>query len=84
MTPKLAELIAYCKANNIKGSYNAIHDPPWWRARITVGMIRYNVPAETREEALERAAAMALDYLRDPPPEPGSAGYAEWWERRKG
>lgn len=66
MTPKLAELIAWC------------------RARIKVGTVVYNVPADTEEAALERGAQLALDRLRDPPPEIGTPRYAAWQARRNG
>lgn len=84
MQPKLAELIAYCREHGIKGSYNAKHDPPYWRAKVRVGMTVYSVPADTREEALERAAETALRNLRDPMPELGSRAYVAWRQRRGG
>lgn len=83
MTPTLAELIAYCREHGIKGSYSARHDPPWWRAKITVGNVVYNVPADTRDAALERGAQVALNNLLDPPPEIGTAAYVAWQRRRR-
>lgn len=84
MTPKLAELIAYCRTNNIKGSYSCKEDPPHWRAKITVGMNVYNVPAATKDAALERGAEVALRDLLDPQPQPGTPEYVAWQERMKG
>lgn len=82
MTPKLAKLIAYCRANGIKGSYSVREDPPLWRARIKVGAVIYNVPADTEDEALERGAQLALDRLLDPPPQIGTPEYVAWRGRR--
>lgn len=83
MTPRLAELIAYCREHGIKGSYSVKHDPPWWRARITVGKVVYNVPADSRAAALERGAEVALANLTDSPPAIGTGAYAAWQQRRK-
>lgn len=84
MTPKLAELIAYCNEHGIKGSYNTRHDPPRWWARIRVGMIIHSGAADTEDAVLERIAKVALDSLLDPMPMPGSDTYAEWQARQKG
>ncbi len=82
--PALAELIAYCSAHGIKGSYSARHDPPWWRARIKVGMEIHSGAADTRDAALERIAEIALRDLLDPMPQPGTREYVEWQRRRNG
>lgn len=84
MTPKLAELIAHCKAHGIEGSYSAKQDGDRWRARLKVGMTIYNVPDATRDEALERAATSALRDIHDPMPQPGTRAYVEWWARHGG
>lgn len=83
MPPKLAQLIAYCQASGIQGSYSAREDPPLWRARVKIGMTSFSAPADTRDEALERAAGSALRFLLDPMPQHGTPEYVAW-EARKG
>lgn len=84
MTPKLAELIAHCKANGIKGSYGVSEDPPGWQARVRVGQTIHSGGAATADEALERMAGVALTSLLDPMPQPGSDEFSAWQARRKG
>ena len=82
MPPKLAELITYCQERGIKGSYSVRHDPPLWRAKVKAGQVIFDVPADTRDAALERAAETALEYLTDPQPVPGTDAYVTWKARR--
>lgn len=80
---KLAELIGYCQSHGIKGSYGCKEDPPLWRARIKVGMVIHSGAADTRDEALERIAGVALDNLLDPMPEPGTREFVDWQKRQR-
>ncbi len=82
MTPKLAELIAYCREQGIEGRYGVRFEEGRWRARINVGMVIHSGPADTRDAALERIAEAALRDLRDPMPQPGTDAYAAWRARR--
>lgn len=84
MPPKLAELIAYCQAHGIKGSYRTWHDPPYWRARVKTGRLAHSAPAETEHAALDRAAAIAMADLLDPMPAPGTDESVAWRARKKG